>query len=761
MNDSNNQHGQPLGGAPQDGDKQEQQHFNLQQLLYANLKRPWILVLTMLVILIPAAIMLMKMTRLYKSQATVMTSAIQNTGNLTAIMGGRGEPAKPMHYYTSILSSSDFRESIGEGVADRLPDVPDDGVYRPAMGAFSYSSDNRRPGIFQLTAISPNEELTQLTAQVALEKFRDRIISLDQMEARAAVEFIDTQLEQLDQKILQAEQELQEFLRNNQFVVSETDQGIAQELSRTEQQLSDARTQLNLIKLNIQSYERQIQEALNDYLETGEAAGERNLGDVRERLSGIRQRLENPNLSEAMRDSLRAQRRELSLRLLRQSSNVQRVEAGPNAIPLQELQSRLEQLLLERDEVQNRVQYYQSELQTFVNKHPNISQDILQYTRLVSHRDVLKQTMTILIEKREEARIKMASQLGGLKVLDQVTEPAALARNTLRKFAGVFIIALVIGVMLAYLVDAIRRMIDVDRDITDNFNIPLLGTLLQISAKDAAGGPNRAGSSDFEPSSRLVSCLSTRSGVMESLRTVKTSLFFRMQEENINCFVLTSALPKEGKSLSTANLAISMVQNNIRVLIVDVDLRRSVQHKLFSLPRKLGLIDYLLSTDLPVKDIIHQTHVPGLEVITAGSLTRNPSELIGSKKMRKLLDQLRKDYDLVLLDSSPILLAVDSRLLGSIADGVIMLARAEQTKLRDFRNALNMILNLDVRIIGAILNHASKGYGVPYYYFYGTYKSYYYYRPYGQYYGEDIDEIGIEEEAEEETGTERERSSKS
>jgi capsular exopolysaccharide synthesis family protein len=202
--------------------------------------------------------------------------------------------------------------------------------------------------------------------------------------------------------------------------------------------------------------------------------------------------------------------------------------------------------------------------------------------------------------------------------------------------------------------------------------------------------------------------------------------------------MVTSASPSEGKSISVANLSIVMAQAGHNVLVVDADLRRPVQHKLFKIPQKGGLTTLLLEANPSVsreetlsamKLAIQPTTVDGLHVLSSGPIPPNPSELLGSAKMESTLNTLAEQYDYVIVDSPPVLAVTDAVVLSRCADGVLLIVDASQSRGAQLKQATQQLKSTNAHIIGVILNQLSpKNDG---------YYSYYYYRH--SYYLDDSD----------------------
>jgi tyrosine-protein kinase Etk/Wzc len=174
-------------------------------------------------------------------------------------------------------------------------------------------------------------------------------------------------------------------------------------------------------------------------------------------------------------------------------------------------------------------------------------------------------------------------------------------------------------------------------------------------------------------------------------------------------------------------LGISFAQGGKKTLILDADLRRAVQHRYFELDRKPGLTNYLLHEEASLSEIIHSTGIPNLSLITSGSFPPNPAELLASQAMKRLLNELRTMFDIVLIDSPPVTVCSDPLILGEITDGIIVIAKTESTQLRGLAHAVNMIRRLHIEIMGVVLNQAEMRYGWTYYYIYRRYRPYSYY----------------------------------
>ena len=190
--------------------------------------------------------------------------------------------------------------------------------------------------------------------------------------------------------------------------------------------------------------------------------------------------------------------------------------------------------------------------------------------------------------------------------------------------------------------------------------------------------------------------------VTEAYKTLRTNLVFALSQKSNNIMAISSALAAEGKSTTAANTAISIAQTNKKVLLIDADLRKPVQHRTFKLSNKAGL-STLLGGITSYKEVLNENVIPNLDVVTSGPIPPNPSEILASENMKKLLHELSKYYDYVIIDTPPINIVTDTlTLLKSIA-GVMLVAMQNQTPLEALEQAIDSINFAEGSILGVVL----------------------------------------------------------
>jgi capsular exopolysaccharide synthesis family protein len=198
---------------------------------------------------------------------------------------------------------------------------------------------------------------------------------------------------------------------------------------------------------------------------------------------------------------------------------------------------------------------------------------------------------------------------------------------------------------------------------------------------------------------------------------LRTNIQFAGVDQPIRTLLVTSAGPSEGKSTVAANLAVVMAQANLKVVIIDADLRRPTQHKLFNQVNRSGLTDVILRDPDQWSGLAASSSVPNLSLLLSGSLPPNPSELLGSKRMQQLVEYLHKIYDVVIIDAPPLLPVTDALVLSALTDGVLMVIDYGATRIGEAVQGKTQLDQSGARILGVVMNKIPTGRrGYAYYY---------------------------------------------
>ncbi|MDQ0232744.1 capsular exopolysaccharide synthesis family protein [Metabacillus malikii] len=215
----------------------------------------------------------------------------------------------------------------------------------------------------------------------------------------------------------------------------------------------------------------------------------------------------------------------------------------------------------------------------------------------------------------------------------------------------------------------------------------------------------------------LISLTNPKSPIAEQFRTIRTNIQFSSVDEELQTIIVTSSGPAEGKSTTTANLAVVFAQQGKRVLLIDADLRKPTVHYTFRTENHVGLSN-VLTRQMTLEEAVSVTAQDKLWVLSSGPIPPNPSEVLGSKGMQALLEQAKEDYDLIILDTPPVLAVTDGQVLANQADGVVLVVSSGKTEIESAKKAKELLDSAKAKILGVVLNN-KKAEDSHYYYYYG------------------------------------------
>jgi len=373
----------------------------------------------------------------------------------------------------------------------------------------------------------------------------------------------------------------------------------------------------------------------------------------------------------------------------------------------------------------------------------------LELARLERNIRVNMEVYTLLDKMYRESLIKEAEKIEEVKIVKPALEPTMPVNppKTGATAAVGTIIGLILGVVFAFIIETFDTSIGAIEEVEELLGVPALGIIPYVSIQEIKEildekYPEGVDEAIAERHARLVSHFAPDSVLAESFRALRTNLSFTSLEKDIKTIVFTSSSPREGKTTSVVNLAITMAQAGNKVLLVEGDFRKPVISRMFGIDQAPGLTDVILGnykwrdvirtvTDImmgkmSMDDIMRTPGIDNLHIITSGIIPPNPAELAGSKSTSEFIEDVRSEYDMVLIDAPPVLAATDAAILGSGADGVILVYQVGKISRGVLKRAKTQLDNVRANVIGIVLN-GLKAELSPDFSGYDYYKKYYAY----------------------------------
>jgi polysaccharide biosynthesis transport protein len=352
----------------------------------------------------------------------------------------------------------------------------------------------------------------------------------------------------------------------------------------------------------------------------------------------------------------------------------------------------------------------------------SMNQKAIDYNVLKREAETSREMFDLLIKRFKETSLTEDIRTGNIRIIDPAQIPKSPVKpKKTQNIMLAIVVGLSLGTGLAFFLEYIDSTIKFPEDISQFLKIPYLGPVPALAVDINPDGSFV----ERKPQDDLITLLEPKSTASEAYRGIRTSLLLSSPDKPPQVILVCSSAPREGKTITTANIAIAMAQTGNNVLVLDCDMRRPKIHKVFGCERNRGMSN-ILAGSCTMDDTIFHTRIQNVDVIPSGPIPPNPSEILISHRMRELIEQARTRYDRIIIDSPPITAVTDASIISSLVDGVLIVIRANDTHREIIKNGISHLRSINAHILGAVLNGVEMGR-----------ESYYYYQYYYYYYGED------------------------
>ena len=654
------------------------------------------------------------------------------------------------------------------------------------QGSVSLTSP-QETSIIEITATSSDPDKVAALANTVAEVFIEKTSEMKNADLSRAIEFLSEQMKLVDEKLRQSEEKLNAF-REKEGIIARADRSgygrssLLDQLGGLQDELSWTKSEKDLVQAQLESVNNLIAEKKSQLELTGEidflvGSVTPQIEQLQSKISGWQ--LELVALQETFTNKhykvieLKQRIEQAQQRLQSDIADLVSERAIASINPISEWQSLVQQAIqlhVQLKGYEHKEKLAAAKIETFKKEHPDLLEKEVQLVRLEREARIREKTYMLLTDRYEESLLLRQVSAQDFSVVDDAIPPK-YPIGPRKKM--ILVLSVMLGLMLGiamalfieYMDDSVRRGEDVEKRLgiaivgsipriqTASTTLLLPEATTEIAEVDAG---NQDVGSGFIPDridqrrarklnrkyrkrlealqGRLVTNIGLKSPISESYRSLWTNIQFASNMDRpAKTILVTSPGPREGKSLTAANLALTMAQAGVKVLIIDTDLRRPMVHRLFGYQKSPGLSELITSDLSNIESAIRNTYADNLYILTCGKLPPNPIELLGSEKMRQLIEEAKSIFDIILFDSPPLIAMADASVLATELDTTLLVIQAGQTKQHIATQAKELLKRLDIDIFGAVFN------GIDYSRRYGYY-GYHYYRQYHNYYSREEDE---------------------
>jgi len=584
--------------------------------------------------------------------------------------------------------------------------------------------DVKGTDILQISYKDTNPQASAQIVNTLVEIYLEQNISSLRSEASAARKFIEKQLPNAELIVRQAEAELARFKENYKVVALQEEATKAVEvIADLQKQISTAQSQVADNKAQSQEIRKQlgmnsqqsvimtslsqtsgVQDILKEIqqLESQLAARRTVLQDTHPQIIDLEDKLKSLNGLLQQRITIVAGTTKPQLNKNIQLGNLQQQLSAK----LVDLESTSLGLASQAAALSN----LQADYKRRLNNLPRLEQQQRQLERKVQ---AAQSTYSLLLQKLQESRIAENQNVGNASIISEAEVPQEPSSSRMISYLGVGILASLAALAAVYFLEARDKSIKTVDEAKELLGLTLLGIIPDTSKSK---GFIRGHEEPESYSQRIVVRDTPRSPMSEAYRMLRANLKFMSADKELKVIVVTSSVPKEGKSTVAANLAVAMAQTERKVLLIDGDLHRPVQHKIWGLTNNEGLSN-LIVEQAEIRVAIKKV-MDNLDVLPSGVVPPSPASLLDSRRMATLMKTLAAKYDFVIIDAPSLNVAADAATLGQMADGVLFVVRPGVVNSVNAAFAKELLEKSGQNVLGQVVNAViPKNEAYSYYYF--------------------------------------------
>ena len=603
-----------------------------------------------------------------------------------------------------IMQSSEVRRSAEQLVRAQHPEM------QPVPVEISVTQ-KPRTSIFDLQAIGVAPDYTQAYLNAVMQKYLDFKKGMREDQGHNVTTAITEQLIQVEKDLRNGEDEMLEFQKQNNIgFIQEEGNSAAQYLVRLNQQYAQLKTEYDLLeKLDLDQNLDRSQAATAEGAPSGDAANNQQpaaqgmpFSDVGPEGDYLRAK-QNVQLLKAERDTLSRDLRPAHPKIIKLNDEIAKQE---NLIGLFRADA-LEKLATRRNSIGKQMENLQTNIKEWEAKALDLSQRLAEFNRLKGKVDRLKTLYDRLTNNLKEVGVSQVVDGGDqVSIMEMATMPQSVRPGLVKSLLIGLGCGALAGIAILLLLDRIDDRMASLSEFQHHFSENVLGQIPREKTKGKV---------------TLLQPDDARHIFAESYRNIRSSIFFMPYDgPRPKTLLVTSAVPNEGKSTISANLAITFALSGAKTLLIDGDLRRGAQRDAFDISSKIGFSE-VLKGEVNWQEVVVPTAYQSLFVLPRGKTLSQPSEHLLRDSTDRLLQEIYHHYDYIIIDSSPVLAADDTTSLAPKIDATLFVVRLSYTSARLTKKSLELLYNRQVNVPGVILNYVDTSLPEYYYYQYSEY----------------------------------------
>lgn len=677
--------------------------MTLRHYWHVLLERRWLVIMVLILSVVASVGYAVKAPRIFRATVRLQIDPESETGvNLRDGFGGitRMDPEYLQTQYKNLLSRSLLERVVK---TERLEQDPRYSKEMDVVAALAKDITVTPIRMTRLVEVSVEhtdprkaKDIVDRLANEFIE--RNRLLKTGRM--MSTLQVLRSQAQQMEREVTELEEAVQQYREKQNFVSFDSSLNpIANSLSQVQARYADAKATAEIMQATIRE--------LDAHLKAGRpaetfpsVANDSRVIALQQRLTGYRTdlgaMLQRYGEKHPAVVTLRSQIAEAEKELKQATQEV-----------IETLRKSAELRQIELANLEENLRYWEQRLQEW-NK-AKTTYDVLQRKA-----DASRALFNMVLSRLSEAEVMQRDTANNINIVDPATIPAEFVKPNIPMVLTAGVLGgILLGIGLALFVNYLDDSIKSQDDVELHLQMPFLGYV-----------PNIKSAKEVE---RYLQChLHPQSNASESIRSIRAAVALGDHGEKLRVLTVTSTIPSEGKSIIAANLAIAMAQTGYRTLLVDADMRRPRLHKAFQLHNPVGLPAYLHGKTDQFEELVTATEVPNLDMVSCAGGSSQSTELVASRRMVQFLDEARKRYDRVILDTPPVSAVSDPLVVASLSDGCVFVAKFNKVRREHARKTLRRLVDAGVHICGVLLNDIDFEGRDSYYYSYYFYQNRYY-----------------------------------